>query len=81
VIGPKESDSAKVIGMTKGGVVHEHDDVAGLTSRIIEYYNLYKSGDLKGNAEGLQQFTRKNLAEEFAKVLQSIFHAKTQRRN
>ena len=73
VIGPKESDSAKVIGMTKGGVVHEHDDVAGLTSRIIEYYSLYKSGQLKGNAERLQQFTRENLAEEFAKVLNTFY--------
>jgi glycosyltransferase involved in cell wall biosynthesis len=72
VIGPKESDSAKVIGMTRGGVVHEHDDVTGLTSRIIEYYHLYKSGNLHGNAEGLQQFTRENLAGEFAKVLNSL---------
>lgn len=72
VIGPIESDSAKVIGMTKGGVVHEHDDIAGLTSRIIEYYQLFKSGALKGKAEGLQQFTRENLAREFAKVLESL---------
>jgi glycosyltransferase involved in cell wall biosynthesis len=80
-IGPKESDSAKVIEMTRGGVVHEHDDVEGLTSRIIEYFNLYKSGNLHGNAEGLQQFTRKNLAGEFAKVLDQINpRAETQRR-
>ncbi len=72
VIGPKGSDSAKVIGITKGGVVHEHDDVAGLTSRIIEYYDLYKSGKLKGNAEGLQQFTRENLAKDFASVLDKL---------
>jgi hypothetical protein len=55
--------------MTKGGVVYEHDDVAGLTSRIIEYHKQYLAGTLTGNAEGLQQFTRKNLAGEFAKVL------------
>ena len=71
-IGPKESDSAKVIEMTKGGVVHEHDDVEGLTSRILEYYNIYKTGELNINSEGLQQFTRKNLAGEFAKVLDLV---------
>ncbi len=71
-IGPKDSDSAKVINMTRGGVVHEYDDVAGLTKRIMEYFNLYKSGNLNGNAEGLQQFTRKNLAGEFARVLDQL---------
>jgi len=71
-IGPKESDSAKVIEMTKGGVVHAYDDVAGLTSRIIEYFNLYETGSLNINAEGLQQFTRKNLAGDFAKVLDKV---------
>lgn len=71
-IGPKESDSAKVIETTRGGVVHEHDDITGLTSRILVYFNLYKAGNLKGNAEGLQQFTRKNLAGEFANVLEKV---------
>ena len=71
-IGPRDSDSAKVIEMTKGGVVHEHDDVAGLTNRILDYFNLYQQGKLNGNAEGIQRFTRKNLAADFAKVLTSL---------
>jgi hypothetical protein len=68
-IGPKDSDSAKVIGLTKGGVVHEYDDVEGLTQRILEYFKRYQEGNLTGNAEGTQQFTRRNLAGEFSKVL------------
>ena len=71
-IGPRDSDSAKVIEMTKGGVVHEHDDVAGLTNRILDYFNLYQQGKLNGNAEGIQRFTRKHLAADFAKVLTSL---------
>ncbi len=71
-IGPKDSDSAKVIEQTKGGVVHEYDDVEGLKNRILDYFNLYKQGNLKGNAEGTQRFTRRYLAGEFAKVLDSL---------
>lgn len=71
-VGPKDSDSAKVIELTKGGVVHEYDDVEGLKQRILDYFRLYEEGKLNGNAEGTQQFTRRHLASEFAKVLDSI---------
>jgi glycosyltransferase involved in cell wall biosynthesis len=71
-IGPKDSDSAKVIELTKGGVVHAYDDVEGLKNRILDYFEKYKSGTLNGDAEGIQQFTRRHLAGEFSKVLEEI---------
>lgn len=71
-IGPKDSDSAKVIELTKGGVVHEYDDTEGLKNRILEYFALYKEDTLNGNAEGTQQFTRRHLASEYAKLLDSM---------
>jgi hypothetical protein len=70
--GPNDSDSAKVIQMTQGGVVHEFDDVSGLASRILQYFDLYKQGKLTVNASGIQQFTRRNLAGEFARVLDQV---------
>jgi len=71
-VGPKDSDSAKVIEMTKGGVVHEYDDVEGLKNRILEYFNLYGDGKLNGNAEGTQQFTRRYLASVYARILDRL---------
>lgn len=71
-VGPRDSDSAKVIERTRGGVVHEYDDVEGLKDRILEYFKLYQQGTFKADAEGTQQFTRRHLASEFAKVLDSI---------
>ncbi len=71
-IGPKDSDSAHVIEMTKGGVVHDYDDLDGLKSRIMEYFTLYLSGSLKGSAEEIQKFTRRSLAGEYSKVLSEI---------
>lgn len=71
-IGPKDSDSAKVIEMTRGGVVHEYDDIEGLKNRILDYFALYNEGKLNGNAEGIQQFTRRYLAGKYAAVLDSL---------
>ena len=71
-IGPKDSDSAKVIDMTKGGAVFEPDDVEGLKKIILEDFQLHQQGRLKGNAEGISKFTRKNLAKEFVRVLDDL---------
>lgn len=71
-IGPKDSDAAKVIEITKGGVVHEYDDLEGLKHRILQYFELYQEGKLSGNAEGTQQFTRRHLAGEYARLLTTI---------
>lgn len=71
-IGPKDSDSAKVVQLTKGGVVHEYNDIPGLKARIFEYFELFKKGKLKGTAEGLDKFTRRSLAEEYARVLNEL---------
>ncbi len=71
-IGPPESDSAKVIEMAKGGVVHDYKDVEGIKLRILEYFNLYQSGKLNGTAEGIEQFTRRHKAGEFARLLDNL---------
>lgn len=71
-IGPKDSDSAKVVDITRGGVVHDYDDLEGLKARILEYFAFYRTGDLKGSADGIQKFTRKNLAQEYSKVLSEL---------
>ncbi|HUR32001.1 MAG TPA: hypothetical protein VMZ69_11265, partial [Saprospiraceae bacterium] len=69
---PKDSDSAKVIELTNGGVVHEENDVQGLKSRLLEYFALYKNGTLKGTAEGLEKFTRRSLAGDYSKLLDEL---------
>lgn len=71
-IGPKDSDSAKVIGMTNGGVVHEYHDTEGLKARILEYFELFKTKSLHGSASGIQKFTRKSLAADFAAILDEV---------
>ncbi len=71
-IGPKDSDSAHVLEITKGGVVHDYDDLDGLKSRIMDYFSLYQAGSLMGSAEEIQKFTRRSLAGEYAKLLSEV---------
>jgi glycosyltransferase involved in cell wall biosynthesis len=71
-IGPPESDSAKVISMAKGGVVHNYDDEDGIKQRILDYFNLYQKGELKGTAQETEKFTRRHMAGEFANLLDKI---------
>jgi len=75
-IGPPESDSARVIEMAKGGVVHHYNDEESIKNRILEYFALYQSGQLMGKSEGTEKFTRKNRAKDFAHLLTEITLAK-----
>lgn len=68
-IGHADSDSAKVIGLTKGGALHNYEDVEGLKATILAFFATYEAGKLSGSAEGIQQFTRRHLAGEFANLM------------
>ena len=61
-----------MIEITRGGVVHDFNDIDGLKSRILEYFELYRSGSLTGNAAGIEKFTRRSLAGDYAKVLGEV---------
>jgi hypothetical protein len=67
-----KSDAAYVIRLTESGDVHEYDDVEGLKKRILEYYSLYKESKLTVDSTGTQQFTRRHLAGDFAKILENL---------
>jgi glycosyltransferase involved in cell wall biosynthesis len=68
-IGPKNSDFAEIITSTNTGVFFTYDEKERLKSILLQYYNHFKQDALKVNAVGLQQFSRKNLTEQLAKIL------------
>lgn len=67
--GPKNSDFAEIITSTNTGVFFTYDEKERLKSILLQYYNHFKQDALKVNAVGLQQFSRKNLTEQLAKIL------------
>lgn len=68
-IGPKDSDFAEIITSTNTGVFFTYDEKEKLKSVLLKYYELYKNGDLKVHAVGLQQYSRKNLTEKLVSLV------------
>jgi hypothetical protein len=69
-IGPRGSDFAEIITTTNTGVFFDYGEKDKLKSVILNYYHQFLEGKLKSNAVGLQQYSRKNLTEKLAKLIQ-----------
>lgn len=68
-IGPNGSDFAEIIADTNTGVFITYAEKEKLKSTLLEYYHLYLEGKLKCNATGTAQYSRRNLTEQLAKIL------------
>lgn len=70
-IGPEEADFSSIIKTTNTGVFITYDDKDKLKDSILLYFNQYLQGNLKANAIGLQQYSRKNLTGQLAQLLKN----------
>jgi glycosyltransferase involved in cell wall biosynthesis len=68
-IGPQGSDFAEIISATNTGVFFTYDEKDKLKALFLKHYQDYKANNLKVNAVGLQQYSRKSLTEQLAKLL------------
>jgi len=68
-IGPPNSDSALIISETKAGVCKDFSDVEGITNTLKLYFDQYKKGELKINSDSYEQYSRKNQAANFVRLL------------
>ena len=68
-IGPKDSDFAEIIASTNTGVFFTYDQKEKLKALLLKYYQEYQNQNLKVNAVGLQQYSRKNLTQQLVKLI------------
>ena len=68
-IGPKPWDVSKIMIETNSGIAFGYNEEVALRSKIIEYFEAFKSGSLQSHAIGLQKYSRKALTEHLAKLL------------
>ncbi len=68
-IGPKDSDFQEIITTTNSGVFFDYSEKEKLKSVILDFYNQFLNGNLKSNAVGLQQYSRKNLTQKLAQLI------------
>lgn len=71
-VGPDEADFAAIIRSTNTGVFTTYDEKEKLKEAILSYFNQYRQGNLKSNAIGLQQYSRKNLTGQLAELLRHL---------
>lgn len=70
-IGPEGADFAEIVKSTNTGVFATYPDKQLIKQTILTWFNQYKEGNLKANAIGLQQFSRKNLTSQLASILRN----------
>ena len=68
-LGPKGSDFAEIITTTNTGVFFTYNEKEKLKALLLNYYELFQNNNLKVNAVGLQQYSRKSLTEKLSKLL------------
>lgn len=71
-MGPITGDSATIVKQSGAGVVVDYDDLQGFKYEILNMFNLFKSGNLKINSDGVEQYSRQKLCGEIAKILNEI---------
>jgi glycosyltransferase involved in cell wall biosynthesis len=75
-IGPVQSDIATLLKETQAGSIVGFDDVAGMKSVILDFFEKYKFGKLNSKASGYQQYSRKAQCGVMAKLLNTVSETK-----
>lgn len=68
-IGPKDSDVSEILRTTNTGNYFLYDDYDALKEIILDMFEAFRSGELKTNAIGLQQYSRKSLTKKLAELI------------
>ncbi len=71
-LAPKNGDLAEILKKTNAGVVVAFDDKDNLKARILDFYTSFKSGMLSVNTSSIEQYHRKNLTKDLAKIIKDI---------
>jgi hypothetical protein len=70
-LGSDNGDSARILKEVNAGVAINHGDRATLKREIINLYQSFKEGSLKGGVN-FHQYARKNLAKKYASLLDEV---------
>jgi hypothetical protein len=68
-IGPANSDFAEIIKETNSGFFFDYTQKESLKKTILDYFEKYKTGNLKSNPTGIEKYSRKNLTETLSHLI------------
>ncbi len=70
-LGPTGADYAKILKETNSGVPLDFDDIQGIKNTLQNYFKLFKENKLEVNSDSYEKYSRKNLAAQFVKLIQT----------
>ncbi len=68
-VGPEEADIEKIIRETNTGAFFEYSEKDRIKDFILQRYREFREGNLRSHPIGLQQYSRKALTGELAKLI------------
>ncbi len=71
-IGPTDGDAAAVLTASKAGTMVGFEDTERTKEAVLEYYKLYKTTGLVIDANSVDRYSRKNLASQYAGLLNEL---------
>lgn len=71
-VGPIDGEASIVLNDTKAGKMVDFDDEHSTKSELLNFYNLYKSGNLTLETSSIEKFSRHSLTGELSKLINSL---------
>jgi hypothetical protein len=72
MIGPQDSQAAKIITSTGAGQVAGFDDVQKMEALLLAWFKLFKEGTLEVSSSGIEQYSRKALTKQLAALFDEL---------
>ena len=71
-IGPEKGDLSEILKQTNAGVVVDFNNEEKLVSEINTLYQQYKTGEIKVDSIGVEQYHRKELTQNLSEIIKSL---------
>lgn len=72
--GPDQADVSKILEKTQAGKHFSYSDSESIKRFILEKFELWKNGNTLKNTQNIEQFSRKNLTQQLAEILDQTVH-------
>jgi len=71
-IGPVDGDAAAIVQQAKAGPVVDFEDLEGFKAAVLQLFQNFKQGNTAVSASEIEQYSRKALCGNIARILDSI---------
>jgi len=72
IVGPTDGDAANILNELHAGITADFDDIEGIKSAILTFFEKYESGTLRNPHSDIQKYSRYELTRKLADVLSKI---------